>query len=79
MRKSAATIALVAVAALALVPPAFARGGSSSSSFGGGGGRGWVGGTQKPEDFPNCMMWSQKDRAYVWLCGKPYPPGYIHR
>ncbi|MCB1486898.1 MAG: hypothetical protein KDJ88_05500 [Bauldia sp.] len=78
MRKLAATVAIVAVASVAVTPLAFARGGGAGGSSFGGGGRGWVGGTQNPEDFPNCMMWSQKDHAYVWLCGKPYPPGYIH-
>ncbi|SDB02397.1 hypothetical protein SAMN02982931_00066 [Bauldia litoralis] len=76
MRTVAIAAAFAVVAGLAAAPSVLAFGGSSNSI---GAGRGWVGGTQNPNDFPNCMIWSQRDRAYMWICGKPYPAGYLHR
>jgi hypothetical protein len=33
-------------------------------------------GNAPPEYYPDCLPWSPQLRTYVWICGRPYPPGY---
>ena len=28
--------------------------------------------------YSNCLPWNPKLRKWVWICGRPYPPGYPH-
>lgn len=79
MLKSATILCLATAMTVATVAPSLARGGNSSSLTTGGN-RAWgASPNQNPNDYPNCMMWSQRDRNYVWICGPPYPAGMRHR
>ena len=72
MRKTVVFAALLAVASLTLAGSLLAANIHNRH-------RAWVGGTQNPQDFPNCFLYSRKYRNYVWICGPPYPDGFIHR
>lgn len=75
MRRLAAAVAVTVAMGFVIAEPAFAKNYNSNRTQQ----RAWVGGTQNPYDFPNCYMWSPRYRNYVWICGAPYPSGFVHQ
>lgn len=78
MQKTLTVVSLAAAFSAAALSSAFAdRMGDGDI---GGGQQAWGAGVdQNPEDYPNCSVWSARERTYVWICGPPYPPNMPHR
>ena len=80
-----ALAAALAVAVFAVPPAAFA--GKSNAPKSGIHPNGAVNHRMAPQSYDgtwdamyysNCLPWSPKLRKWVWVCGRPYPPGYPH-
>lgn len=77
MYKTLTILSLAAGLSVAATAPTLAR---DDGEDVGGGQQAWgTSSDQNPENFPDCMVWSGRDRTYVWICGPPYPPNMPHR